>query len=156
MQYKPAEREIKAFKEKYPHIDIVEYPHATLTNDYDDTVAMVAALDHVVAMHTTVVHVAGGLGIPCWVFVPKNSQWRYGTEGEDFVWADSVRILRQIERGQWKDVINQTAKELHARFSRVRETTGKTARKRKLRSNSPKVRANGKSDHRQAGAGHTA
>ena len=114
-------------------------------------VAMVAALDHVVAMHTTVVHVAGGLGVPCWVFVPQNSQWRYGSEGEDFVWADSVRILRQRKKGHWTDVIQQTAEELHARYTGVCEAATEAPRKGKLRDNGPKVRANGVGDHRQAG-----
>ena len=117
LQYKRADKEIASFKKDHPEIDIVEYPHATLTADYDDTVAMVAALDHVVAMHTTIVHVAGGLEIPCWTFVPRTSQWRYGCEGEDFAWCKSVRILRQIERGKWKDLIAKTAKELRGHFS---------------------------------------
>lgn len=129
LQYKPAGEEIAAFKEKHPHIDIVEYPHGTLTRDYDDTVAMTAALDHVVAMHTTIVHVAGGLDVPCWTFVPKNSQWRYGFEGEDFPWAKSVRILRQKERGRWGDLIKRTAGELSALFPRVRKAAGKAPRK---------------------------
>ncbi len=127
LQYKPASKEIAAFKEKHPHIDIVEYPHGTLSNDYDDTVAMVAALDHVVAMHTTVIHVAGGLGVPCWTFVPQNSQWRYGQDVEDYIWADSVRLIRQKERGKWGADIKRTAGELSALFPRVPEATRKTA-----------------------------
>jgi tetratricopeptide (TPR) repeat protein len=116
LQYKPASEEIAAFREAHPEIDLVEYPHGTLTGDYDDTVAMVSALDMCVIMHTSVGHVAGGLGVPCWTFVPKNSQWRYGAKGEDFVWAKSVRILRQTEQGEWSDLIEKTAGELDERF----------------------------------------
>lgn len=151
LQYKDASKEIDAFKEKHPEIDIVQYRHGTLSNDYDDTVAMVAALDHVVAMHTTIIHVAGGLGVPCWTLIPQNSQWRYGTDVEDFVWANSVRLIRQQKRGEWDDVIDKTAGELGALFPRVRKGTAKTTRKGKLRRDRPKVRANGQSDHRQAG-----
>ena len=119
LQYKPAGKEIAEFKEKYPHIDLVEYKHGTLTKDYDDTVALIAALDQVVCMQTAVAHVAGALGIPAWVHVPQNSQWRYGSEGEDFPWAKSVRIIRQKTRGEWGDVIKNTAEELSKDWSNV-------------------------------------
>lgn len=151
LQYKPASKEIAAFKKKHPEIDLVEYPHATLTKDYDDTAALVSALDHCVIMQTAVGHLCGGLGVPCWVFVPTTSQWRYGMEGEDFVWADSMRIVRQKERGKWKDVIEKTGEELAALFPRVQGNTGRTSRKRKLRRNRSTVRANGKRNHRQDG-----
>ena len=152
LQYKDASKEIEEFKKAHPEIDIVQYHHGTLTKDYDDTVAMVSAMDHVIAMHTTIVHVAGGLGIPCWTFVPKNSQWRYGSEGEDFVWANSVRILRQTERGQWDDLFDKTAEELNALFPRVSKATGKTAQsKRNLRVKGAGVRGNNKPSRRQNG-----
>jgi len=112
LQYKSAAKEIAAFKKEHPEIDIVEYPFCTLSNDFDDTVAMIATLDMVICMHTTVVHVAGGLGIPCWTFVPKSSQWRYGQQGEDLPWAESVRIIRQTKHGEWADVMQKTGEEL--------------------------------------------
>ena len=145
LQYKPAGKEIAEFKKKHPHISITEYPHGTLSGDYEDTVAMIAALDHVVAVHTTANHVSGGLGVPTSVLVPKNSQWRYGYEGSDFVWAKSIKLFRQSERGKWGDVINQVAEELNALFSRVSKGTGSPSRKGKLRGNGKKVRPNSKS-----------
>ncbi|MEM8715461.1 MAG: hypothetical protein AAGE92_06720, partial [Cyanobacteria bacterium P01_G01_bin.4] len=48
LQYKPAGKEISTFREDHPEIDLVEYPFSTLSGDYDDTVAMVAAMDQVV------------------------------------------------------------------------------------------------------------
>lgn len=116
LQYKPAAKEIAAFREKHPEIDLVEYPHGTLSNSYDDTVAMVAAMDQVVCMHTTVNHVAAGLGIPAWVFVPRNSQWRYGYEGEEYAWSPYLRILRQQVPGHWEDIIEATARDLSHRY----------------------------------------
>lgn len=56
---------------------IVQYPWATLSKDYDDTAALVAALDLVISVPTSVVHLAAGLGVrtiamqalkPCWKF----------------------------------------------------------------------------------------
>ena len=141
LQYKDAQKEIDEFTAKYPEIDLVQYRHGTLTNDYDDTVALIAALDHVVTMQTAVVHVAGALGIPAWVHVPMNSQWRYGAEGEKMLWADSIRIIRQNVRGKWDDVIKQTAKELNARYARSPEKSQqKQKRKKQVRKGKGKVR----------------
>lgn len=116
LQYKPAQQEIDDFRKLHPKIDIKEYPHAVLTQDYDDTAALVASLDMVICMQTAVAHLAGALGIPCWVFVPKNSQWRYGSEGETIPWYKSVRVIRQKNRGEWKREISQAAEQLSKRF----------------------------------------
>lgn len=152
LQYKPSGKEIAAFKKEHPEIDLVEYDYCTLSNDYDDTVAMIQALDMVVCMQTTVVHVAGALGVPCWTFVPKSSQWRYGQEGEDFPWANSVRIIRQEQKGQWAEVMQRTGEEL-ANHTRVPRAASKNARKQKnkLRHNRSKLRANGRRNDRLNG-----
>jgi len=152
LQYKPAGKEIEAFKEKHPHIDIVEYPHGTLTSDYDDTVAMIAAMDRVVCMQTAVVHVAGGLGVPVWAFVPRNSQWRYGDEGERFMWAESVRILRQETRGYWDDVVKKAGDELGAYYAGISSPAkGDAQKNKKLRKGRRNLRANGRADNRHDG-----
>jgi tetratricopeptide (TPR) repeat protein len=144
LQYKPAHKEIAEFRKNHRKIDLVEYPHGTLTSDYDDTIAMVAAMDHLVTMQTAVNHVAGGLGIPAWVHVPANSQWRYGEEGEDFVWASSVRIIRQERNGEWKPIIQRTADELAREFPGANRKRGHR-KKRNKASNGLQVRSNSKS-----------
>ena len=121
LQYKPAGKQIAEFKERHPDIDIVEYPHGTLTQDYDDTIAMIAAMDRVVALQTTAIHVAGGLGVPCDVLVPQTSQWRYGQGHENFLWAKSVRIVRQTVRGEWDDVIERLTKEVPEAVKRAND-----------------------------------
>jgi hypothetical protein len=153
LQYKPSGNEIAAFREEHPEIDLVEYPHCTLSQDYDDTIAMIAALDHVVTMQTTVVHVAGGLGIPCWTFVPKTSQWRYGQGVEDFLWADSVRLIRQTEQGKWSDIMERTGEELanHTGLSRTAADDA-PEQKNKLRDSSGGVRRDGRRNDRLNGS----
>lgn len=157
LQYKDSTKEIEAFREVHPEIDLVEYPHCTLSHDYDDTVAMIQAMDMVVCMQTTVVHVAGSLGVPCWTFVPQSSQWRYGQKGEDFVWADSVRIIRQQQKGEWDDVMQKTGEEL-ANFRALSKATTSNARKQKdkLRNNGRKVRGKNRANGRYDGDRPTA
>ena len=147
LQYKPAAAEIKDFRARHPEIDLVEYPHGTLTQDYDDTAALVAALDQVVIIHTAVGHLAGAMGVPCLTFIPTNSQWRYGTTETDFPWARSVELVRQTRRGYWEDVIKQTGDRLHAYFGRVPAAAAKASPGGKLRGDRAKVRTIGNRHH---------
>ena len=98
LEYKSAAKAIGEFKARHPEIDIHEYPHATLTRDYDDTAALVASLDMVFCVQTAVAHLGGALGVPTWVCVPPTSQWRYGSKGEAVPWYKSVRVLRQVNK----------------------------------------------------------
>ncbi len=104
LQYKDADEEIAAFRAKYPHIDICQYRHGTLTQDYDDTAALVASLDAVVCMQTAVAHLGGGLGVPTFVAVPTLSQWRYGDANESIPWYRSLRVIRQTDTHWTKDL----------------------------------------------------
>ena len=103
LQYKDASKEIKG-------TPVTQYPWATLTKDYDDTAALVAACDLVVTMQTAVAHLAGALGVPVWVMVPANSQWRYGESSDSLPWYKSLRIFKA--RGSWGPVVHKIANEL--------------------------------------------
>lgn len=108
LQYKDAP-DIAAMKLDHG-ITIHHWPHAVQTADYDDTAALVAELDLVITVQQTAVHIAGALGIPCWVMVPKTPLWRYGLTGTTFPWAKSVRIYRQ--KSEWVHVISDIAYDL--------------------------------------------
>lgn len=82
------------YKDHDPIPGIHQYKQATLSQDYDDTAALVTSLDGVVAMQSTGVHIAGALGIPCAAAVPMQSQWRYGDDGT-MPWYKSVTVFRQ-------------------------------------------------------------
>lgn len=101
LQYKDASKEIREFKRSYPEIDLRQYSFGTLTNDYDDTAALVAALDKVVSMQTSVIHLAGALGVETHCLVNKHSQWRYGVDRKTLPWYPSVRLYRQRPDGSW-------------------------------------------------------
>lgn len=108
LQYKDAP-EIAALKLDHG-ITIHHWPHAVQTDDYDDTAALVAELDLVITVQQTAVHIAGALGVPCWVMVPKTPLWRYGLTGSTFPWANSVKIYRQ--KSEWVHVISDIAYDL--------------------------------------------
>ncbi len=76
LQYRDAENEIKAFRKEYP-FDLVQYPWATLTGDYDDTAALVGALDCVVGVPTSVVHLSGAVGTKTFAMKAQSVCWQY-------------------------------------------------------------------------------
>lgn len=84
--------------------------------DYDDTAALVAELDLVIAPTTSVIDLAGALGVPTWCLVNKTPQWRYSPKaGDDEMWFyDCVRTYRQKERGQWNAPIARMVRDLKA------------------------------------------
>lgn len=99
LEYKPSDPELI---DKYR---IKEYPRATAKGgNIDDLAAMVSQLDLVVTACTTVVYVAGALGIPCVVLVPKEPGYRYHKEG-DFPWYNSVKLVRQ--KSTWKKCVEE-------------------------------------------------
>lgn len=89
--------EVAALRDKHG-IDVKYWPWATQCQDYDVTLALLAELDLIITVTTTVVHAAGALGKPVWCLVPDRVMWRYGPK--KFMWASSVELWRQ-RQGEW-------------------------------------------------------
>jgi hypothetical protein len=102
LQYKGASPEMVG------GVRLRNWDRATRTSDYDDTAALVAELDLVITVNTSVVHLAGALGVPCWTLTPKHCRWWYCAD--PCPWYRSVRIFRQTN--DWKPVIQTVADEL--------------------------------------------
>jgi hypothetical protein len=65
------------------------------SRDYADTAAVVATLDVVITVDTSIAHLAGAIGVPVLVILPpRGVDWRWGTEGEETAWYPSMRLLR--------------------------------------------------------------
>ena len=80
-------------------------PPRALT-DYAETAALIAALDLVIAVDTSVAHVAGALGRPVWVLLPHAPDWRWLLSRNDTPWYRSARLFRQPSPGDWGTVMD--------------------------------------------------
>jgi len=89
-------------------------------DDYDETAALVCALDLVISVCTAVIHLAGALGKPVWILVPAVAEWRYLDRGEVMPWYPSARLFRQTTSGPWQEVLRQVAEQT----SSLTQTTG--------------------------------
>ena len=70
----------------------------------DGLASIICNLDLVITCCTTVVYVAGALGIPCICLVPDKPSYRYHIEGS-FPWFSSVELIRQ--EGTWRNTIDK-------------------------------------------------
>jgi hypothetical protein len=80
--------------------------------DYAETAALIACLDLVVTVDTSVAHVAGALGRPAWVMLPYAPDWRWILGRDDTPWYASLRLFRQEAPGDWEAVTASVAASL--------------------------------------------
>jgi tetratricopeptide (TPR) repeat protein len=73
--------------------------------DFSDTAALVANLDLVISIDSSMVHLAGALGIPVWMLDRFDNEWRWLQDRTDSPWYPSLRIFRQPRFGDWDTVI---------------------------------------------------
>jgi tetratricopeptide (TPR) repeat protein len=73
--------------------------------DFADTAALVASLDLVIGVDTSVIHLAGALGRPVWLLDRFDNCWRWLRGREDSPWYPTLRLFRQTAPGDWEGVI---------------------------------------------------
>jgi tetratricopeptide (TPR) repeat protein len=77
-----------------------------------DTAALMKSLDLIITSDTANAHLAGALGVPVWVVLPFNPDWRWQLDREDSPWYPTMRLFRPRVRTGWQDVIQRVASEL--------------------------------------------
>ena len=106
LQYGPRSSELSALQDRHG-IDIHHWQEAI--DDYEETAALVCALDLTLSVCTALVDLAGALGRPAWVMAPVRSDFRYGLTGDTMRWYPSVRMFRQAHYGEWGPVMASVA-----------------------------------------------
>jgi len=82
--------------------------------DFDDTAAVVALADLVIAVDTAVAHLAGALGRPALVMLPFCPDWRWMLGREDSPWYPTLRLFRQPAIGDWASVVARVVEAVRA------------------------------------------
>ena len=85
--------------------------------DFSDTAALVECLDLVVAVDTSVAHLAAAMGKPVWVLLPFNSDWRWLEKTSTSPWYSCMRLYRQRTNKDWKSVLEQVKFDLCSNFN---------------------------------------
>ncbi|VXB55373.1 Tetratricopeptide repeat protein [Burkholderia sp. 8Y] len=92
--------------------DMRPFDPMTNVNDFADTAAIISLLDLVIAVDTSVVHLAGAMGKPVWILSRFDACWRWLRDCDDSPWYPSARLFRQKRPGEWDEVIERVAQEL--------------------------------------------
>ncbi len=82
--------------------------------DFADTAAVMAHLDLVVSVDTSVPHLAGALGRPVWLLACHDACWRWLMDRADSPWYPTMRIFRQPAPGDWDSVVAEATHALAA------------------------------------------
>jgi tetratricopeptide (TPR) repeat protein len=72
---------------------------------YADTAALIANLDLVISVDTSVAHLAGALAKPLWLLLPFMPDWRWQLDRDDSPWYPTARLFRQDETRGWDGVM---------------------------------------------------
>ena len=109
LQYTDVREEIKTVAARH---GVTVHHWQEAIDDYDQTAALVCAVDQVLTVCTAIVHLTGSMGKPALVMVPYGADWRYGGEGERMAWYPTVRLVRQSRIGDWSDVLAEVGRRL--------------------------------------------
>lgn len=83
-------------------------------DDLDGLAAQIAALDQVISIDNTTVHLAAALGQPVWTLIMKYPHWLWGLKGERSSWYPTMQLFRQREQNNWTGVLQEVETELEA------------------------------------------
>lgn len=108
IQYGDHQEEISRFNAGIER-QLISYDEIDPLQDMDGFAALLGALDLVITVDNSTVHLAGALGVPTWLLLPAHADWRWLRGCDDTPWYESVRIFWQPapERETWAEVIQR-------------------------------------------------
>jgi tetratricopeptide (TPR) repeat protein len=113
LQKGPGSEQLQGLSGRFPVVDL----GSTLdeaAGAFMDTAAVMMNLDLVIGADTSLVHLAGALGVPVWVALAYAADWRWLRHREDSPWYPSARLFRQSRPGDWPEVFGRMADALRS------------------------------------------
>ena len=80
--------------------------------DFADTAAFLQNLDLIISVDTSIINLAGALGLPAILMNYYGHDWRWGITGIESIWYSAIRIIRQEKFNDWCPVIEQVRKHI--------------------------------------------
>lgn len=96
----------------FPMIELMDE-----VEDFADTAELAANLDLVVAVDTSVAHLAAAMGCPVWLLSRYDGCWRWLHGRDDSPWYPGMRIYRQERPLDWSGVLLRIRSDLEAEFA---------------------------------------
>ena len=97
-----------SFKSKF-----IEYQsEINITWDFLENAAIIENCDLIITSDTSIAHLAGGMGKSTWLLLHSLPEWRWGLESKTTFWYPSVRLFRQKEPNNWREVMEEVSSKL--------------------------------------------
>ena len=93
-------------------IDIIDW--TSELRDMADTAALVANLDLIISVDTSVAHLAGAMAKPVWTLIPFGPDWRWMLDRSDSPWYPTMRLFRQAALHDWNGPLTQVTEQLRS------------------------------------------
>lgn len=109
-----SEKNIKLYsfqKENINYDNIIQL--SMMLTDYNVTAALLKNIDLLITIDSSIVHMAGALGVKTYLLLPFTAEWRWFNDNKTTPWYNSVSIFRQTETGNWNSVIQNVLKEIN-------------------------------------------
>jgi tetratricopeptide (TPR) repeat protein len=80
--------------------------------DFADTAALLEQLDLLITVDTAAAHLAGAMGKPVWVLIPRRADFRWLRGRNDSPWYPTMRLFLQERLGEWETPVTMIARAL--------------------------------------------
>ena len=111
LQYGDVKKELELLKSE-TSLTIYSDQNIHTFEDLDSVASQISALDLVISVDNTTVHIAGALGKNVWTLLPHIPYWRWLRDVEDTLWYKNMRLFRQNHIGDWSKVFQQVSASL--------------------------------------------
>jgi len=92
------------------------YDLSDTLSDFADTAAVIGNLDVVVSVDTSVLHLAGALGVSAIGLLSRPTGFLWMDERRDSPWYPNTVLIRQSVSGDWTSVFDEAEQELRSRI----------------------------------------
>ena len=99
--------QMRGLARRFPVVDA-----SSASRDPAETAALVGTLDLVISVDTSIAHLAGAMGVPLWVILPRLADWRWMEGRDDCAWYPTARLFRQRTAGDWTAPVERVRAEL--------------------------------------------
>lgn len=83
---------------------------------FHETAAVLRELDLLISVDTSVVHLAGAMGVPVWTLLAHTADWRWEIDSETSAWYPTMRLFRPAGFHDWESIVAQVRTALAQRF----------------------------------------
>ena len=108
LQYGDTSQERQSFYKKYG-VKILKIEEVDNFDDIEGLASLIDLCDCVLSVSNTTVHIAGAIGKPTYLMLPKGKGklWYWSKEGNQSLWYKSIQIFEQNKIGEWNEVVEK-------------------------------------------------